>query len=44
MAENEQHREEMLKLIIEKNIQIKKMEEKIEQLLKEKEAAQLDVT
>jgi len=37
IAESEQHKEEMIKLIIEKNVQIKIMEEKIEKLLKEKE-------
>ncbi len=35
MTKNEQHKEEMLNLIIEENIHIKKMEEQIEQLLKE---------
>lgn len=36
IAENEYKKEEMLKLIIEKKIQIRKMEEQIEELLKEK--------
>lgn len=37
IVENEQHKEEIFKLIIEKNLQIKTTEEKIEKLLKEKE-------
>jgi len=41
IAQNEQQKEDMLKLIIDKNIQLKKMEEQVEELLKEKEAAQL---
>lgn len=41
IAENEQQKEDMLKLIIEQNIQLKKMEERVEELLKEKEATQL---
>jgi len=41
MVENEQRKEDMLNLIIEQNIQLKKMEEKIEELLKEKEASTL---
>ena len=36
IEESEKNREDMLKLIIEQNIQIKKMEEKIEGLIKEK--------
>lgn len=36
MANNEQHREELLKLIIEQNIQIKSMEEQIENYLRKK--------
>lgn len=40
IEESEQNREEILKLIIENNIQIKKMEEQIEGLLKEKESTQ----
>ena len=41
MAESEKQKEDILKLIIEQNIQLKKMEERIEELLKEKEATQL---
>jgi len=41
MAENEQNKEDLLKLIFEHNMQIKTMEEQIEKLLKEKEALQM---
>lgn len=41
IAENEHQKKDMLKLIIEQNIQLKKMEEQIEELLKEKEVTQL---
>jgi predicted DNA-binding ArsR family transcriptional regulator len=37
MAENEGHKEEMLKLIMEQNEQIKEMEVELEKLVKEKE-------
>lgn len=37
ITESEQHKEEMLKLIKEHNLQIKNMEEKIEKLINEKE-------
>ena len=37
MAETEGHKEEMLKLIMEKNAQIKEMEVELEKLVKEKE-------
>lgn len=37
IEESEKHNEDMLKLIIEKNIQMKELEEQIEKLLKEKE-------
>jgi ParB-like chromosome segregation protein Spo0J len=37
MAETEGHKEEMLKLIMEKNAQIKEMEDELENLVKEKE-------
>lgn len=43
MAKTEQQKEDMLKLIIEKNIQLKKMEEHIEELLKEKETTQFSM-
>lgn len=43
MAKSEQKKEDMLKLIIEQNIQLKKMEERIEELLKEKETLQLSM-
>ena len=41
MVESEQQKEDMLKLIIEQNIQLNKMEEQIEELFKEKEPTQL---
>lgn len=41
IAKNEHQKEDMIKLIIEKNIQLKKMEEQLEELLKEKEETQL---
>jgi hypothetical protein len=37
MAETEGHKEEMLKLIMEQNAQIKEMEAELEKLVKEKE-------
>ena len=40
MAQNESDKEEMLKLIIDQNLQIRKMEEQIEELLKEKSSLQ----
>jgi len=44
VAESEQHKEEKIKLIIEQNVKIKTMEEKIEKFLKEKEKfTQLDI-
>ena len=43
MVETEQQKEDMLKLIIEQNIQLNKMEEQIKELLEEKEATQIPV-
>jgi hypothetical protein len=37
MAETEAHKEKMLKLIMEKNAQIKEMEARLEKLVKEKD-------
>ena len=41
MAHNESNKDEILKLIIDQNMQIRKMEEQIEELLKEKSTLQV---